>query len=154
MVEQLAPQGWPPVDNIPSLNLVSVFCRASIHVSQPLFLSVSLRSWTSYSPALHTHGYLCPHVRPQLRYQTSQQSQQKSEKQENGNDEKKSVTMRSTMTSFRRPFLIVDERRDRARKGRGGQKTNPDVECLFWRKGEAFLLSWFLFIFSAFAKYA
>ena len=29
MVEQLAPQGWSPVDNIPSLNLVSVLCLST-----------------------------------------------------------------------------------------------------------------------------
>jgi hypothetical protein len=58
MVEQLAPQGWSPVDNIPSLNLVSVsFCRASIDVSQPFTLRLYDRGPLLYSESL-------PHVRP------------------------------------------------------------------------------------------
>merc|ERR1712130_976859 len=50
MVEQLAPQGWSPVDNIPSLNLGSVFAAPqfmSLNLSSP-----SLRSWNLISSDL------------------------------------------------------------------------------------------------------
>ena len=45
MVEQLAPQGWSPVDNIPSLNPVSVFSAAPQLMSYNLFTLRLLRSW-------------------------------------------------------------------------------------------------------------
>jgi len=50
MVEQLAPQGWSPVDNIPSLNPVSVFSAAPQLMSLNLLLSVFYDRGTSYTP--------------------------------------------------------------------------------------------------------
>jgi hypothetical protein len=50
MVEQLAPQGWSPVENIPSLNLVSVFSAAPQLMSLNLLLSVLYDRGTYYTP--------------------------------------------------------------------------------------------------------
>lgn len=81
MVEQLAPQGWSPVDNIPSLNLVSVFSAA------PQLMSLNLLPSPSFTivepPILRPFP---PHVRStnSIPPKTKQKSDSK-----NGDDEKK-----------------------------------------------------------------
>lgn len=78
MVEQLAPQGWSPVDNIPSLNLVSVFAAPqfmSLNLSSPF-----LRSWNLISSDLSSPT--CDYHFDTTKYQQKSDSK-------NGNDENK-----------------------------------------------------------------
>jgi hypothetical protein len=118
MVEQLAPQGWSPVDNIPSLiPCVSVFHAAPQLMSLNLLLSVSLRSWKIL---LYSDSFLS-HVRPPTTSIPTQNTNRKANSK-NGDDEGREA--RVSRPKHRLSFLVSDFAffRRRQRKGHGKEQ--------------------------------